>query len=244
MRYSKPAKNVKLISLHADGPTIESLLTEKISSKLNWFSTGHGGWIGEAGMHSIESVPARYEELGYPDYFDNFDLEEIKEDGLENLYKLGGDADGNEYLVGLRSQQFFAMWHGCMEFEPVARTTKQFIQWLIRECSDHLDGCPWEFLNTDHERFIANDIWHTEDVDYEPLLSHAKSMVDWDKEYRSPNGFEIFSSDHEMDFRFKKEHRGHKSYVTVVTSSANPVADEYLAWLTDRGFATHGRISP
>ena len=41
------------------------------------------------------------------------------------------------------------MWHEENHFECVGETTAEFLQWLVRERSDHLEGCPWEVFVTD-----------------------------------------------------------------------------------------------
>src|SRR5262249_10887844 len=73
----------------------------------------------------------------------------------------------HDYAVGARSGRFYAMWHGRPAFEPVAGTAKEFIQWVIRERSDHLPGCTWEVFITGEIQF--KDAWHREQVDTAPV---------------------------------------------------------------------------
>lgn len=235
MKFSKPARRVELVSIGADGATIDDLLTVKIAPRLRWLSQGVS--IGDAGIHPAEPLLATFEKLGLSDFFRDFNLASVKEDGLENLHKVGGDGDGHEYVLGLRSQQFYAMWHGETQFEPVARTTKEFIQWVIRERSDHLQGCPWEvFLMKPVQ---LKDVWHRDQVDPAPLLERAREVAAWTREYVSPLGFELFSEDLEIDLRFKKEHRGHNSHFFVMWVGKVPGVQAYLEWLKKRGF---GRV--
>src|SRR5690606_28854705 len=102
----------------ADGTAIDDLLTEKISSKLRWLKQGVS--IGDAAVHPAEPLLETFAKIGLSDFFRHFDLASIADDGLENLHKVGGDGDGHEYVVGVRSQRFYAMWHGETAFEPVA----------------------------------------------------------------------------------------------------------------------------
>ncbi len=177
---------------------------------------------------------AGFDKLGLAGFFEHFDLQSIKKDGLENLRTVGGDGDGHEYVVGLRSQQFYAMWHGEAAFAPVA---KEFLQWVIRERSDHLQGCPWELFITKQIR--CKDAWHRDKVDPGPLLERAREVAAWTREYVSPLGFELFSEDQEIDLRFKSEHRGHNSYFDVRSVRIAPPMQAYLEWLKRRGF---GRV--
>jgi hypothetical protein len=112
----------------ADGLIIDDLLTVKLSPKITWLKEGIG--VGDAGLHPAEPLLEMFRKLGLQHFFAHFDLKSLATDGLENLHKIGGDGDGHEYVVGVRSQQFYAMWHGETAFEPVAGTTKEFLQWL------------------------------------------------------------------------------------------------------------------
>lgn len=238
IKYSKPAKRVELVSIGADGLTVDDILTIKISPKIHWLKSGIG--IGDAGLHPAEPLLTRYEKLGNPDFFDEYyDLTTIEQDGLENLQKVGGDGDGHEYVVGVRSQQFYAMWHGATEFEPVARTAKEFLQWVIRERSDHLQGCPWEVFNTKQIQWKV--VWHREQVDPIPLLERAREVVTWTRDFVSPLGFELFSDDQEIDLRFKKEHRGQNSHFDVKFSQKVPPVEAFLRWLKKGGFGQEWR---
>jgi hypothetical protein len=237
MKYSKPASRVELVSIGAGGVTIDDLLTVKIALKVRWLEQGVS--IGDAGIHPAEPLLAVFKRLRLPDFFRFFNLESIKEDGLDNLHKIGGDGDGHTFMVGTRSQRFYAMWHGETEFEPVAGTTKAFIQWVIRERSDHLQGCPWEVFTTGSKRTFLETIWHREQVDPAPLLEKAKEILDWDREYVSPFGFELLSEKHEVSLRFKKEHRGHNSHVRIAWARKTPQIESYQRWLKKCGF---GRV--
>jgi hypothetical protein len=235
MKNSKPAKRVELVSLGADGLTVDDLLTVKVSPKVRWLKGGIG--IGDAGLHPAEPLLAVFERLRLPDFFQFFDLTSIAKDGLEGLQKVGGDGDGHEYLVGVQSGLYYAMWHGQTAFEPVARTAKEFIQWVIRERSDHLQGCPWEVFITGQIQW--KDVWHREQVDPAPLLEQAREVAAWTREYASPLGFELLSEGQGIDLRFKKEHRGHNSYIDVRWVGKAPRVEAYLGWLKRRGF---GRV--
>jgi hypothetical protein len=234
MKYSKPASRVELVSIGAGGVIIDDLLTVKIAPRITWLKQGVS--IGDAGIHPSEPLLATFKKLGLSDFFEFFNLASIKEDGLENLYKVGGDSDGHEYVLGVKSQRFYAMWHGSTEFEPVARTTKAFIQWVIRERSDHLPGCPWEVFTTGSKRIFLETVWHRDQVDPAPLLEKAKETFDWHREYMSPAGFELLNEDHEVDLRFKKEHRGHNSHIQITWARKTPKIASYLRWLKQRGF--------
>lgn len=235
MKFSKPAGRVELVSLGANHITIDELLTVKLAPKLHWLSQGAS--IGDAGVHPAEPLLETFEKLGFTDFFEDFDLASIKEDGLENLYKVGGDGDGHEYVVGVKSKRFYALWHGEASFEPVAGTVKEFLQWVIRERSDHLQGCPWELFLT--KQVQLQDLWHREQVDPVPLLERAREVATWTREYVSPLGFELLSDDQEIDIRFKKEHRGHLSHFFVMSAKKASRVQTYLEWLKKRGF---GRV--
>src|SRR5262245_46737919 len=107
MKFSKPAKRVELVSIARDGLTVDDLLTVKISPKISWLKEGIG--VGDAGLHPAEPLLISFKDL--PNFFEHFNLKSIEKDGLENLQKVGGDADGHDYIVGVRSQQFYALWH-------------------------------------------------------------------------------------------------------------------------------------
>lgn len=233
MKYSKPSKLVELVSIGADGLTIDDLLAAKLAPKVTWLKEGIS--VGDAGLYPAEPLLEKFRKLDLPNFFEHFDLQSIASDGLENLQMIGGDGDGHEYAVGLRSQRFYVMWHGEAAFEPVAATTKEFLQWVIRERSDHLQGCPWEVFLT--KPVQLKDVWHREQVDPGPLLERAREVVPWTREYASPLGFELFSDDQEIDLRFKKEHRGHNSHFFVRWVGKIPQLQAYLQWLEKRGFS-------
>lgn len=235
MKFSKPAKRVELISLGAGGLTVDELLTVKLSPKVRWLKQGIG--IGDAGLYPAEPLLAFFKRQNLSDLFRSFDLASIKDDGLENLNMVGGDGDGHEYVVGTLSQQFYAMWHGETQFDPVAGTTKEFIQWVIRERSDHLLGCPWEVFTTD--QIQLKDVWHRDQIDPAPLLERAREVANWTREYVSPLGFELFSDDEEIDLRYKVEHRGHKSHFFLKFVKKSPRVETFMKWLEKRGF---GRV--
>jgi hypothetical protein len=232
MKYSRPAKRAELVSIGADGLTLDDLLTVKLSPKIRWLGQGVG--VGDAGLHPAEPLIPSFKRLGLPGFFEHFDLRSIAKDGLDNLHKVGGDGDGHEYVFGVRSQRFYAMWHGEAAFEPVAGTAKEFVQWVVRERSDHLRGCPWEVFTTKPVRLKA--VWHREPVDPAPLLERAREVAAWTREYVSPLGFELFSADEEIDLRFKKDHRGHNSHFFVQWVRTAPRVETYLKWLERRGF--------
>lgn len=237
MKFSKPARRVELVSIGAEGATIGDLLTEKVSPKLRWLRRGIS--IGDSGLHPAKSLLDAFAKLGHSNFFRHFDLTSIAKDGLENLHWVGGDGDGHEYVVGVRSQQFYAMWHGEAAFEPVAATTKEFLQWVVRERSDHLQGCPWQVFTT--KPVELKDLWHKEQVDPAPLLERAREAAAWSREYVSPWGFELFSEDEEIDLRFKKEHRGQNSHFFVMWVGNAPRVQAYLDGLKKRGFGRSWR---
>lgn len=232
MKFSKPAKRVALVSLRAGGPTIDDLLTVKLSPKVRWLKQGIG--FGDVALHPAEPLLSFYQRLKLPDFFRHFDLKSIREDGLENLQKVGDDADGHEYVFGVHSQRFYALWHGQPSFAPVAGTTKEFIQWYIRKRSDHLQGCPWEVFSTDEFQWKA--VWHRDQVDPAPLLERARQVASWTREYVSPLGFELFSEDEEIDLRFKKEHRGHNSNFDIKSVRKVRRVETLLKWLEKQDF--------
>jgi hypothetical protein len=202
--------------------------------ELTWLRQGAS--IGDAGIHPAEPLLARFAKLGLDNFFEFFDLSSIEPDTLESLFKVGGDGDGNEYVVGVKSKRFYSMYHGDESFEPVADTVDEFIQWIIRERSDHLEGCPWEvFVTGGNETFIET-IWHGELVDPEPLVEKARGLGTWTREYYSPQGFELFDGAQEIDLRFKNEHRGTKSHVKIQAPGKTPRIESYLKWLMERGF--------
>lgn len=235
MKFSKPAKRVELVSLDANAPAVDDLLTVKVSPKVRWLSQGIE--IGDAGLHPAEPLVAAFQRLGVPDFFRNFDLKSIAGDGLDGLQKVGGDGDGHDYVAGDRSGRFYVLWHGEAAFEPVAATAKEFIQWVIRERSDHLHGCPWEVYATGPVQWKY--VWHKEQVDAAPLLERAREVAGWTREYVSPLGFELLSEEAGLDLRFKTEHRGHNSRFDVRWVGKAPSAEAYLTWLKRRGF---GRV--
>lgn len=233
MNYSQPANHVELVSIAANGLTIDQLLTEKLSHKLTWLRQGAS--IGDAGIHPAEPLLERFKSLGLDNFFEFFDLSSIEPDTLESLFKVGGDGDGNEYVVGVKSQCFYSMYHGDEEFELVGDSVDSFIQWVIRERSDHLEGCPWEIFVPSDNTFI-DSIWHVEPVDLEPLVEKARELGTWTREYYSPHGFELFDQGKEVDFQFKTEHRGKKSHLQIRAAAKTPLIESYLKWLMDRGF--------
>lgn len=235
MKFSKPAKRVELVSLGANGLTVDDLLTVGVSTKVRWLSQGIG--IGDAGLHPAEPLVSAFQRLGVPDFFRNFDLKSIAGDGLDGLHKVGGDGDGHDYVAGVRSGQFYVLWHGEAAFDPVAATAKEFIQWVIRERSDHLQGCPWEVFATGPIEWKY--VWHKEQVAAAPLLEQAREVAGWTREYVSPLGFELLDEEAGFDLRFKTEHRGHNSRFDVRWVGEAPRAEAYLAWLKRRGF---GRV--
>lgn len=230
MKYSKPAKRVQLISIAADGLTVDELLTEPISSRLKWLSRGIS--IGDAGVGPARPLLKVFDYI--PGFFEGIDLTPIEKDGLENLYLIGGDGDGHEYVVGTKTQCFYALWHDPSEFEKVATTSNAFLQWVIRERSDHLPGCPWEIFTT--KRTWLKTVWHQDQVDPEPILERTRELFDWDREYLSPLGFELFDSEHEVDLRFMREHRGHNSHIQIDAPKSLPRLQTFLRWLKRRGF--------
>jgi hypothetical protein len=165
-----------------------------------------------------------------------FNMKSVKQDGLDGLQFVGGDGDGHEYIFGLKSQRFFILWHGAMEFEPVAKTSKAFIQWVIRKRSDHLEGCPWEVFLTGTKRTFLATLWHRDHVDPLPLLEKARSSFRWDREYVSPLGFELLDLKQETRLRFKKEHRGHNSHFWIDAIRKTRQIGSYLDWLAKQGF--------
>jgi hypothetical protein len=141
---------VELISLGTGGVTIDQLLTVALSPRITWLHQGLN--VGDAGLHPAESVLERFKRWDMPDFFKDFNLTSVAEDGLENLLKVGGDGDGHEYVFGPRSERFYAMWHGEDSFDPVADSTADFIQWVINKRSDHLAGCPWQIFLSKESR--------------------------------------------------------------------------------------------
>jgi len=237
MKYSKPATRVELVSIGANAVTIDDLLTVRIGPKINWLKQGVS--IGDAGIHPTESLLDNFKRSGLSDFFEHIDLEPIAADGLENLQKIGGDGDGHEYVVGVKSQQFYVLWHDPTEFEMVAKTANAFIQWVIRERSDHLKGCPWEVFATGSKQIQLETLWHRDQVDPGPILGKAREVQDWSREYISPLGFELLNADRGIDLRFKKEHRGHNSHIQTFSARKMPKIESYLRWLSELGF---GRV--
>lgn len=234
MNFSKPVSRVKLVSIGAKGVTIDELLTVKIAPKTVWLKQGVG--IGDAGLCPIIPLRAVYKKFIDSDFFERFEMKSVRQDGIDGLQYVGGDGDGHEYIFGLKSQQFFILWHGAEVFEPVAKTSKAFIQWVIRNRSDHLEGCPWEVLLTGTKRTFLATLWHRDHVDPLPLLEKARASFRWDREYVSPLGFELLDMKHETRLRFKKEHRGHNSHFWIDSARKTRQIGTYLDWLAKRGF--------
>lgn len=225
---------VELVSIGANGVTIDELLTETISPKLRWLKQGVG--IGDAGLGPAKPLLATFEKQGLTDFFEYVELQPIEADGLENLHLIGGDGDGHEYVVGLKSEQFYVMWHDPTEFELVGQTEREFIQWVIRMRSDHLEGCPWEVFTTGATKTHGHWIWHRDQVDPAPILDKAKEILDWSREYASSHGFELLNQDREMDLRFKAQHRGKNSHIQIIAAQDVPEIQLILQWLEERGF--------
>ena len=179
------------------------------------------------------------------DRFDEFakGLDVVAEDELANLQIIGGDGDGHTYLVGNRTGEFFVLWHDPDEFERIAKTREEFIQWMIIERSDHLEGCPWEIFIPSSERMRTIEVtaWHRESIDQSAIYTKAKDDLDWTHDYRTSIGFELFNRHLGYGVRFKKEHRGHHSHLRLIVDRSTVSLDaiqEFWNWTKAQGFGT------
>jgi hypothetical protein len=85
MRNSKPARNVKLISIAANGVTIDDLLTDRITRKLKWLN--QGVTIGDANLGPARRLLKVFDYL--PNFFEHVDLRPIEADGLNDRAEIG-----------------------------------------------------------------------------------------------------------------------------------------------------------
>ncbi len=231
---SQPATQVELISIGSEGVSIGDLLTETVSEDRRWLNRGVR--VGDSNLGPSRPLLQVFDYI--PDFFEYVELDPIEADGLENLHWVGGDGDGHDYVFGSQTQQFYVLWHDPTEFEAVADTTDEFLQWVIRKRSDHLEGCPWEVFTTTGD-FLLETVWHREQVDAPTMLERARELRTWDREYVSPAGFELFNQTDEIDLRLKQEHRGLKSHFQVIAAASNPDIEAFLGWLQDHGFGKH-----
>lgn len=235
MKYSRPAKRVKLVSIGFRGKTIDDLLTEKVASKTHWLNTsiavGNDSWLSP-----IEHLRTIFAEYGSADFFN--EMVGLEGDEVADLYQVGGDGCGDFYVFGEKSQKFYVVYHEPEEFNVVDNTAKSFLQWVIREKSRHLAGCPWEiFAPISKTRPVFREtLYHRVIFDMESLLSKAREILNWDREYISPDGFALWDQNHEVSFRFDKTFWGDNSHFEIVSARKRAKISAFIDWLREQGF--------
>lgn len=234
-----PSIVVELMSALGSGRSFEEFFCSVTIPRTTWLDEP----IAIGDCHLSPSMPL-FERFD-ADHFDEFakGLEVVAEDGLANLQIIGGDGDGHTYLVGSRTGEFFVLWHDPDEFENIAKTREEFIQWMVIERSDHLEGCPWEIFipSSAPLRPIEATAWHRESMDQSTIYSKAKEDLDWTHDYRTSNGFELFNRQLGYGLRFKKEHRGHNSHLRLIADRSTVELDAlqvFWNWTKTQGFGT------
>lgn len=239
MTFLTPSNDVELVSALGNGRSFEEFFCSH--------TIPHTTWVDElikiGDCHLSPSMPLfeRFDAERFDEFANGFEV--VAEDGLANLQIIGGDGDGHTYLVGSRTGEFFVLWKNPYEFENVAKTREEFIQWMVIERSDHLEDCPWEiFIPSSAPSWpIEATAWHRETMDQSMIYSKAKEDLEWTNDYRTSDGFELFNRQLGHGLRFKKEHRGHNSHLRLIADRSTVELDAlqgFWNWTKTLGFGT------
>lgn len=239
MTYSSPSPTAKLLPVLVTAPPFPDLLVTRVSANVNWLAESVA--IGDCHLRPAIPLFEEFPEDRFVKFVDGLDV--VSEDGLSNLLIVGGDGDGHTYLFGKTTQKFFVLWHDPDEFEEIGDSLDDFIQWMIRERSDHLAGCPWELYFSDDDGVYPtwDTVWKKKKVIPDDIYSEAKERFSWTHDFVSEEGFELYNQELGFGLRFKNEHRGHLSHLRAVadprTSSKNDLVT-FWQWIKARGFGT------
>ncbi len=237
-RYSEPSESVELRCLDSTVSSFGCLLLVPLTDRFSWVETR---WIiGDCRIEPASPLST---------FFSRTDLEEdsgwlsaIEPDGFDDLFVIGGDADGQTYIYGTGSDSFYVLRHAPDVFEMVAKDLNGFLQWMIRERSDHLEGCPWEvFFEPKLGQTVTRSVSHRTPFDRVQLLERIKPLTNWTHEFQSPHGFSLFDRNSGVSLRFFEEFRGAQSYIELRANSDCGCLHElesFWQWLSEQGFGT------
>ena len=241
--YSNPSPEAYLMPVLTDGRPFDDLLVDSPTIEARWVVTPIS--IGDCHLlHEPVSIVERMLKADLLEFVE--DLAVIEKDGLDNLYTLGGDGDGHDYVIGIKSGDYYVLWHDPTEFEVIASTHDDFIQWIIRERSDHLEGCPWELFVENAEAVRPSSLvgWHPKKQSIDPIYQYAKNGFSWTHDYASSDGFELFDQEHGFGVRFKIEDRGRNTPFRLLADSRTPALEAFentWTWLRKQGFESYDR---
>lgn len=239
MPHSPTSSTAELLPILVTVPEFSKLLVDQLSANVNWLEESIA--IGDCHLRPAVPLLDEFPRDTFAQYVDGLDV--ISKDGLENLVIVGGDGDGHTYLFGKVTEKFFVLWHDPDEFEQIGESLDGFIQWMIRERSDHLAGCPWEIYFSDDGgvRPTWDTVWHKKRVVPDEIYNRAKEGFSWTHDFVSAEGFELYNQELGFGIRFKNEHRGHLSHLRFAADPRTPAKDdlvEFWNWINSRGFGT------
>ncbi len=240
--HSRTSDLIELLPIRENGGAFEELLTVPMSPGFVWLDGAV--FVGDATLDIPQPLLTVLPRESFDEFVYRRDV--VARDGLDHLLVIGSDSSGAMYLFGTKSLAFYVFWHDPDEFEWISDQRDEFLQWVVRERSDHLNGCPWAlFGKFGYNVPRGHSSRHQEQIAPTSVFEKAKREFVWTREYTSPDGFQLHNSKLGLHMRFLSSHGGlEQSYVELrfdqhVSVTMERRIEEFLRWLQDQGFQSH-----